>query len=211
MNYSAAVRHLKRADPVLRRTIERVGPCRLGREQDRERFGALADAIIYQQLALNAAQTISRRFWALFSAGDGERKAKYPSPEEILSAPRRKLRAAGLSRQKMGYIRDLALKAADGSLRLETLDGVPDEEVILTLTQVKGIGRWTAEMFLIFSLARPDVLPVGDLGLQHAIRLAYRLRKLPSARKIVAIAEPWRPYRSVATWFLWKSRRTTAP
>jgi len=207
VNYSSAVRHLKRVDPVLRRTIKRVGPCRLGRDQDPERFGALADAIIYQQLALKAAQTISRRFWALYSAGDGQSKVKYPRPEEILKTPRRKMRAAGLSRQKMAYIRDLALKTSDGTVRLDALDSIPDEEVILLLTQVKGIGRWTAEMFLIFSLGRRDVLPVGDLGLQHAIRLAYKLRKLPSAKKMEKLAEPWRPYRSVATWFLWKSRR----
>jgi DNA-3-methyladenine glycosylase II len=202
-NRSAAVRHLKQADPVLRRLIEHVGPCPLHLGHERNQFGALADAIIYQQLAYKAAQTISLRFRKLF--GDG--RGRLPRPEELLRVPRSKLRAAGLSRQKIGYLRDLAQKATNGSLRLGRFTRLSDDEVIENLTQVKGIGRWTAEMFLIFSLSRPDVLPVGDLGLASAIQHAYGLRALPSAERMRKLAEPWRPYRTIATWYLWKSRR----
>ena len=203
MNYAPAVRHLKRSDPVLHRLIARAGPCRLDLECVRNRFAALADAIIYQQLAYKAAQTIARRFRKLFGNGDG----RLPRPDELLRAPRAKLRAAGLSRQKIGYMRDLAQKAADGALRLGRFARLSDDAVIENLTQVKGIGRWTAEMFLIFSLDRPDVLPVDDLGLQYAIKDAYGPRALPSAERIRKLAEPWRPYRTIATWYLWRSRR----
>jgi len=202
-NTAAAVRHLKRADPVLRRVIERVGPYRLHLEQHRNQFGTLVDAIIYQQLAYKAAQTIARRFRKLFGNGDG----RLPRPEELLRAPRAKLRVAGLSRQKIGYLRDLGQKAVDGALRLGRFARLSDDAVIENLTQVKGIGHWTAEMFLIFSLDRPDVLPVDDLGLQYAIKHAYGLRSLPSAERIRKLAEPWRPYRTMATWYLWRSRR----
>ncbi|MFQ5694722.1 MAG: DNA-3-methyladenine glycosylase family protein [Terriglobia bacterium] len=194
-----AVRHLKRADPVLQRVIERVGPCRL--QVDRDHFGTLAKAIIFQQLAVKAAQTIFRRYQQLYGKG------RNPRPAELARTPRRRLRAAGLSRQKMAYLQDLARNAARGELGLGRFRRIEDEEVIERLTRVKGIGRWTAEMFLIFSLGRPDVLPVDDLGFQLALKKAYRLRKLPSAEKIKKLAEPWRPYRSVATWYLWQVRR----
>ena len=200
-----AIRHLQRADPVLRRIIERVGPCRFARE--RNQFGSLVEAIIYQQLALKVAETISRRFQQIYATPSGQGGGRLPRPSELLQTPRRKLRAAGLSRQKISYLRDLAHKAADGKLKLGKFGRMSDEEVIENVTQVKGIGPWTAEMFLIFSLGRPDVLPVDDLGLRYAIKQAYGLRGLPSPAKMQKLAERWRPYRTVATWYLWKSRR----
>jgi DNA-3-methyladenine glycosylase II len=202
---AAAVRHLKHADPVLARVIARVGPCRLAAERERDEFGALADAILYQQLALKAAQTIAARFRQIY-ATDG--RGRLPRPEELLRTPRRKLRAAGLSRQKIGYLRDLAEKTAAGKLLLGRFARMSDEEVIANVTQVKGIGRWTAEMFLIFCLGRRDVLPVDDLGLQYGFQLAYGLRRLPSADWMTRTAEPWCPYRTIGTWYLWALRRT---
>lgn len=206
MNYAPAIRHLKRADAVLRRLIERSGPCLLDRECRTNRFTALADAIIYQQLAYKAAQTIARRFREIYGAHQGGR-GRLPRPEELLRTPARKLRAAGLSRQKIGYLRDLARKASDGTLAFGRFARMTDEEVIENVTQVKGVGRWTGEMFLIFCLRRLDVLPVDDLGLRYGFKGAYGLRTLPSAAQMERRAESWRPYRTVATWYLWKSRR----
>jgi len=207
MSYAAAIRHLKRVDPVMRRIIEHVGPCRMGERLQPNRFRALVEAIIYQQLAWQAAKTIAGRFSALYGADGANPRGKFPRAEQILATPTRRLRAVGLSRQKIAYIRDIAGRAASGALPLARLGRMRDEAVIECLTEVKGIGRWTAEMFLIFSLGHPDVLPVDDLGVQHAIRVAYGLRRLPSAEKMKKIGEPWRPYRTVATWYLWRSRR----
>ncbi len=198
----AAIRHLKRADPVLGRAIEEIGPYR--QEQVRNRFGALAVAILHQQLATKAAQTITQRFCHLYGR-DG--RGRLPAPEELLATSASKLRAAGLSRQKIRYLKDLSRRVANGTVPLARLGRMGDEEVIAALVQVKGIGRWTAEMFLIFSLGRPDVWAVDDLGLQLAVKQLYGLRAHPSAGKMKRIAEPWRPYRSVASWYLWQSRR----
>jgi DNA-3-methyladenine glycosylase II len=196
-----ALRHLQQADPVLGRAIEKVGPFRLPRIPDR--FGALVQAILHQQLALKAAQSITRRFRQLYAPGDG----RIPTPEELLRTPRSRLRAAGVSPQKMRYLRDLAAHAANGRLPLARLGRMSDEQVIEALTEVKGIGRWTAEMFLIFSLHRPDVWAVDDLGLQLAVKNLYRLRRHPSEAKMRALAEPWRPWRTVASWYIWQWRR----
>lgn len=206
-NYAAAVRHLKKCDRVLCSVIERVGRCELHLEREPNQFAALVDAIIYQQLAYKAAQTISRRFRRLYGTRDGQGPGKLPSPDELRRTPARKLRTAGLSRQKIGYLRDLARKATDGTLDLGHFGRMQDEAVIENVTQVKGIGQWTAEMFLIFSLNRPDVLPVDDLGLQYGFKEAYGMRALPSAGKMQRLAKAWRPYRSIATWYLWKVRR----
>jgi 3-methyladenine DNA glycosylase/8-oxoguanine DNA glycosylase len=203
----AAVRHLKRADPRMRRLIARLGPCGLAEESERNQFGALVDAILYQQLAYRAAQTIARCFRLIYASANGATRGRLPRPEELLRTPARKLRAAGVSRQKVDYLRDLARKATAGKLRLGRFGRLSDDEVIENLTQVKGIGRWTAEMFLMFSLGRADVLPVDDLGLQSGFMDAYGLRRLPSEAWMRRTAEPWRPYRSVATWYLWKLRR----
>jgi 3-methyladenine DNA glycosylase/8-oxoguanine DNA glycosylase len=204
MNHSAAVRHLKQSDPVMRRLIATVGACRIEDECSTNQFGTLVDAIIYQQLSYKAAQTISRRFQQLYGANG---RGRLPRPEEILRTPARKLRSVGLSRQKLGYMRDLAAKAADGTLHLRRFSRMTDDEVIANATLVKGIGRWTAEMFLIFCLRRPDVLPVDDLGIQHAFKHAYGLRKLPSEGWMRRTAEPWRPWRTIASWYLWRARR----
>ncbi|HSC78308.1 MAG TPA: DNA-3-methyladenine glycosylase [Candidatus Acidoferrales bacterium] len=201
INASAAVKHLKQADPVMGRAIEQVGPFRLVMIPNR--FAALMRAILHQQLALKAAQSITRRFRQLYAPGEG----RFPTPEELLRTPRRKLRSAGVSPQKMRYLRDLAAKASDGALPLNRVGRLSDEEVIEALTEVKGIGRWTAEMFLIFSLGRPDVWAVDDLGLQLAAKNLYRLRRHPSEAKMRALAEPWRPWRTVASWYLWQWRR----
>jgi len=198
-----AIAHLKRADPVLARAIEAVGPFRL--KLDRNRFATLAESIVHQQLALKAAKTIAARFRQLY--GDG--RGRFPAPAELLRTPPRRLRAAGLSRQKIRYLKDLARKCENGTLRLDRVARMDDEEVVAALTEVKGIGRWTAEMFLIFSLGRPDVWAVGDLGLQLAVKKLYRLRKHPLPVKMQALGEPWRPYRTVASWYLWQARRLT--
>ena len=193
-----AVRHLKRVDPVLKPVIEQVGPCPLG--PIRDRFGRLVKSILHQQLAVAAAKTITGRFCGLYGNG------RFPRPEELLRTSPRKLRSVGVSRQKAGYLKDLARKTVAGEVQFRRFARLSDEEVLENLIQVKGIGRWTAEMFLLFALDRPDVWAIGDLGLQLAVKDLYRLRKHPSPKKMMQVAEAWRPYRSVASWYLWRSR-----
>ncbi len=205
-NYGRAIRHLKRADPVLRRVVAETGPCRLAKELNANQFGALVDAILYQQISYRAAQSISRRFQKLFAKQPGGR-GRPPRPPELWAISPRKLRAAGLSRQKVKYLRDLARHAADGSLMLGRFGRMTDQEVLENVTQVKGIGAWTGHMFLMFCLGRPDVLPVGDFGFQCGFRDAYGMKSLPAKRTLEKTAEAWRPYRSVATWYLWALRR----
>jgi DNA-3-methyladenine glycosylase II len=190
-----AINHLKKSDPVLRAIIERVGPCRM--EFGPAEFHSLAEAIVYQQLNGKAAVNIFKRFAAL--AGEPL------IPEGILKLSDEQLRAAGLSKQKSAYLKDLAAKTRDGLLNFPRLPDMSDEEVIEHLTQVKGIGLWTAHMFLMFSLRRPDVLPTGDYGVQAAIKKHYKKRKLPKPNIMEKIAKPWAPYRSVACWYLWRS------
>jgi len=192
-----ARRVLARRDPVIRDLIRRFGECGLARAQRTDAFRALLRAIIGQQLSTRAAATIDARVAALF---DGR-----PTAAAIAATPDDTLRAAGISPQKLGYIRDLCARTLDGSLALEKLSSLPDEDVIAALTSVKGIGRWTAEMFLMFRLHRPDVLPVGDLGLVKAVQRAYRLRLAPTPARLTRLGENWRPYRSVACWYLWAS------
>ena len=190
-----AVLHLKKCDPVLRAIIERVGPCRM--EFGPAEFSSVAEAIVYQQLNGKAAVTIFRRFAAL--AGEPL------TPEGILKLSDEQLRGVGLSKQKSSYLKDLAAKAAAGLLDFSRLPELSDDEVIEHLTQVKGIGVWTAHMFLIFSLRRPNVLPTGDYGVQMAIKKHYRKRKLPRPKDMEKIARAWEPYRSVACWYMWRS------
>lgn len=197
INYTTARRTLARRDPILRDLMRRHGACGLADSQHTDPFQALIHAIISQQLSTKAAATIAARVDALV---DG-----LPDAPRLAAVSDGQLRSAGLSSQKVGYVRDLCERIAGGSLSLEKLDGMPDEEVIATLTQVKGIGRWTAEMFLMFRLHRPDVLPVGDLGIVKAVQRAYRLRTLPSPTRLLRLGESWRPYRSVACWYLWAS------
>jgi 3-methyladenine DNA glycosylase/8-oxoguanine DNA glycosylase len=190
-----ATDHLRRADPVLGRIISRVGPCRLVPERRTPVFAALAESIIYQQITGKAAATIHGRLVAL--AGK-----KRLDPDAVLALSDSALRGAGLSRQKAAYLQDLAQKTKDGMPRVSRL---PDERVVEALTAVKGIGRWTAHMFLIFRMGRPDVLPVDDYGIQKAMKRAYKLRSLPNPKKMEHLAEGWRPYRSIACWYLWRS------
>ncbi|MBI2723677.1 MAG: DNA-3-methyladenine glycosylase 2 family protein [Chloroflexi bacterium] len=191
----AARKHLMKADPRMRELVRTVGPYAI--EVRGQPYQALLRAILYQQLAGAAAAAIERRFLALFND-------RIPDPHELATVTDEQLRAAGLSRQKAGYIRSLARNFESGNLSDRRIRRSNDEDVIAEVTQIKGIGRWTADMLLIFCLGRPDILPVGDLGVQNAMRLAYDLPALPQPAEMQAIAEPWRPYRSAATCYLWR-------
>jgi DNA-3-methyladenine glycosylase II len=191
----AAVNHLKKSDPILRAIIARVGPCRI--EYGLPEFHSLAEAIVYQQLHGKAALTIFKRFAAL--TGDPV------TADGILKLTEQQMRSAGLSKQKLSYLRDMAERAARGELDFSKLHELSDEEVIKQLTQIKGVGTWTAQMFLMFSLRRPDVLPTGDLGVQTAIKTHYKKPKLPKPAAMEKLARAWEPYRSFACWYLWRS------
>ncbi|MBX3134261.1 MAG: DNA-3-methyladenine glycosylase 2 family protein [Gemmatimonadaceae bacterium] len=195
--HAKAIAHLTAADPVLGRWIAEAGPCSLSRERSGTHFGALARSIIYQQLSGKAAATIHGRFCALF---DDEE----PDPRVTLKLPLPKLRAVGLSERKAEYLRGLAEDVHRDRLPLARIESMPDDEVIAALTQVRGIGEWTAQMFLMFRLGRPDVLPTLDLGVQTAIRRLYGLRKHPAPRRVATIGAKWAPYRTVASWYLWR-------
>jgi len=201
MNHRKAINHLRRADPVMARVIATVGPCRFGPITDHSHFHHLARAIVYQQLSGKAAATIHGRFVALFPTNP-------PHPRDVAAAKDAPLRAAGLSRQKAAYIRDLATKVHEGSLPLDRIASLPDDEVIAALTRVKGIGKWSAQMFLMFRLGRPDVLPDLDLGIQKAVKLAYGLRSMPKPKRVLKIGRSWSPYATVASWYLWRSLDT---
>jgi DNA-3-methyladenine glycosylase II len=196
-DYTRARRHLSRRDPVLRDLMRAHGKCGLAEAQNADPFAALLKAIVSQQLSTKAAKTIFARLTALFEGP--------PTPHALALLTDDQLRAVGLSGQKLRYMRDLASRVQDGLLPLQALDVMTDDEVVVALTQVKGIGRWTAEMFLMFRLHRPDVLPVGDLGIVKAVQKAYGLRKTPTPERLHKIGEAWRPYRSVACWYLWRS------
>ena len=197
----AAFEHLLAADPVLGALVKAHGP--LDSEQRRrgrpaEAYGALLRSIVGQQLSTKAARTIYERLIARYGG-------QTPTPEEILATDPEELRGVGLSRAKAGYLRSLAEHVIGGELELDRLTELEDDKVITQLTAVKGLGPWTAHMFLIFHLSRPDVLPVGDLGVRRAVELAYNLEGLPSVAELERIAEPWRPYRSLASLYLWRS------
>jgi DNA-3-methyladenine glycosylase II len=200
------VAHLRAADSTLAEIIDRVGVKALGdprRGRPRDHYGALVRSIVGQQLSTKAAAAIYGRLTDHFGG-------RTPAPEEVLAADPEELRAAaGLSRAKVGFLRSLAEHALDGSLELDKLGRLPDEEVIAELVAVKGLGVWTAHMFLMFHLQRPDILPVGDLGIRRAIMLAYGLEELPAPAEMEVIAEPWRPYRTLACRFLWRSLDAT--
>ncbi len=199
----AAAAHLKRVDPVLGAVIDRVGPYSISRRP--ERFHALVRAIIFQQLAGRAAQTIFDRFVDL--VGDG----RFPTPERLLAASDETMRAAGLSRGKMSYLRDLATHVNNRTLNFHRHSRMTDDEVIADLTRVRGIGRWTAEMFLMFNLHRPDVLPVDDLGVRNAVARLYAMSEPPPPKNLREFGERWRPYRTVASWYLWQSLNVVTP
>jgi len=196
-----AILALRKADPVIGRVIDAVGPYRIRyREPD---FEALVKAIVYQQLSGKVASTIFGRLAALSSNGR-------LTAETVLNVSQETLRSAGLSRQKIDYIRSLARLVHSGEIDFQFLRGLPDEEVIRYLTKVKGIGVWTVHMFLIFALRRPDVVPSGDLGIRAAVKKAYGLAELPSPQEVETIAQRWRPYSTVASWYLWRSQEPDA-
>ncbi|HEY1274722.1 MAG TPA: DNA-3-methyladenine glycosylase [Thermoleophilaceae bacterium] len=202
---SGAIEHLRTADPVMAGLVERIGdPTAVAARRDRpgDAYGALLRAIVGQQLSTIAARTIYGRLTERF----GNRT---PTPRELLDDDPEELRAVGLSRAKVAYLRDLAEHVEDGELDLERLAELPDERVIEQLTAIKGLGRWTVDMFLLFHLGRPDVLAVGDLGIRRAAQEAYDLEELPDAAELERIAEPWRPHRSLACLYLWRSLDNT--
>jgi len=192
--------HLAESDPTLGELIARVGPFGLRPRPTHSLFTAIARAIVYQQLSGAAAATILGRVRAIYAP------KRFPTPRDILATPPERLRAAGLSTAKTAALRDLAARSLDrtvpGMSRVRRMD---DEEVIERLIQVRGVGRWTAEMLLIFRLGRGDVLPVGDLGIRKGFALTFGSRRLPAAVTITRRAERWRPYRSVASWYLWRA------
>ena len=199
---SGALDALRSADEVIARLIDEFGsPDEVLRRRGRrpgDAYGALLRSIVGQQLSTKAARTIYERLIELFGG-------RAPTPAELLEADPESIRGAGLSRPKVAYLRDLAEHVEDGELELDRLAELPDEEVSAQLTAVKGLGQWTADMFLIFHLGRPDVLPVGDLGIRRAVEGLYGLAELPAAAELEQIAEPWRPHRSLACLYLWRS------
>jgi DNA-3-methyladenine glycosylase II len=194
-----AERVLLRRDQLLRTVIRRHGPC--GLRPHTRYFETLIRSVISQQLSTKAAETIFKRFKALYAP------ARFPKPEEILATPDEMLRATGMSNSKVSFVKDLVVKTQDGTLKFNSLARMDDQEVIEMLTRVKGIGVWTVHMFLIFSLGRLNILPVGDLGIRRGIERLYGLNHLPEAEEIEHIAEEnrWHPYCSVVSWYLWRS------
>jgi DNA-3-methyladenine glycosylase II len=201
-----AIAALRAADPVLAKVIDEVGsdgPGDLGVTISSDRYGALVRSIVGQQLSTRSAQAIYGRLTDRFGG-------RTPTPVEVLEDDPDELRTSvGLSHAKVAYLRSLAERVLDGSLDLDHLDRLPDQEVIAQLTAVRGIGPWSADMFLIFRLARPDVLPVGDLGIRRAFMIHYGLPELPSTAEMERIAEPWRPHRTLASLYLWRSLQVT--
>jgi DNA-3-methyladenine glycosylase II len=190
-----ARRHLVRRDPTLKAVIAAIGDCTL--MPSGQPFIVLVRSVVSQLISTAAARTISGRI---------EQATGGIAPASILALGEERLRQQGLSSAKTRTILDLAARTQDGSLPLSSLGELTDEEIIASLTAIRGIGVWTAEMFLIFCLGRPDVLPVGDLGLRAAVQEKYGLPEMPRAAELRDLAEPWRPYRSIATWYLWRSR-----
>jgi len=190
-----AIYHLRTNDPVLSAIIERVGP--YGMKYVEPKFENLVRSIIYQQLSGKVARVIAQRLW--------DAVKREVTPERILKLRPSRMRSLGLSTAKTAYIRDLARHTRDGKLSFEKLPALTNEQVIECLTQVKGIGVWTAQMFLMFSLQRHDILPTGDLGIRNAMRKSYNLEELPTPAEMERLALSWRPYCSVASWYLWRS------
>jgi DNA-3-methyladenine glycosylase II len=198
----AGTKHLRRVDPVMRDLIKTVGPCELKPGARGDHFTTLLRAIVGQQLSAKAAETIFLRLIALHPNG---RKIK---PEDVLAMKDADMRAVGLSNAKTAYAKDLAARVVSGELQLNRLGRRSDDDIVNELVVVKGIGRWTAEMFMIFRLGRPDVWAVDDLGLRNAVE---RLYGIATKTNLIEVAEPWRPWRSVASWYLWRSLALTAP
>ena len=194
--YAKAVRHLKRRDKILKPIIEKVGPCTLNPDPDA--FVILVRAIISQQISTKAAKSIFQKLETLL-------KPKKVRPKNVLAVKDEDLKSAGLSTSKRAFLTDLATKVINKEVRLQDTPGMSDEDVIQHLLPVKGIGRWTAEMFLIFALGRLDVLPLADLGLVTALKTHYDLPEKPSKEEFLKVTEPWRPYASIGTWYMWRT------
>ena len=200
---SEAVRHVLSVDPAFSRWVEAVPDFALHGRRQKDYFNALVRAIVFQQLAGKAAAAIHSRFIGVF---DGA-----PTPNAVLAARDADLRGAGLSAGKLAAIRDLALKATDGTVPLERIDELSDDEIVERLSAVRGIGRWTAEMFLIFQLGRPDVWPVDDLGVRRGYAVIHGLEEWPKPRELFELGEVYRPYRTCAAWYCWRTADTVLP
>lgn len=203
MSHRRAITHLRKADPRLAAVIDEVGRCTFEPAEHLAHFTAITRSIVFQQLSGKAASTIYARFAALF---DDET----PLAHKLLELSDEQLRGVGLSRQKIGYLRDLSTRVHSGEVPLDKLHELSDDEIIAALTSIKGIGRWTAQMFLMFRLGRPDVLPDLDLGIQKGVMRAYRMRKLPTPKRVIEVGAKWAPYRTIASWYLWRSLDATA-
>ncbi|MEM9490526.1 MAG: DNA-3-methyladenine glycosylase 2 family protein [Myxococcota bacterium] len=199
----AALRHLRRTDGPMAELIKRHGSPEL--QRTRNSFESLGRAIIYQQLSGKAAGTIYRRFLGLFPRG------RFPTPARLLATSPERLRSVGLSRGKTAYLLDLASKFSDGTISSRRFASMDNTTLSSYLCQVKGIGQWSVDMFMIFGLLRPDVLPVGDLGVRKGMRMYFELADLPAPERMEALARPWRPYRSIATWYMWRIVDTQTP
>jgi DNA-3-methyladenine glycosylase II len=191
------LQHFDKNDAVMAQLIRESGPIKLKR--NRNYFKVLCNAIIGQQISVAAADAITTRFNNLFDGSS-------PTSQEVMKLAEIDLRKVGLSKQKVAYLKDLSFHFYEKNLRPHRLHYMDNDEVICQLTQVHGVGRWTAEMFLIFSLNRPDVLPVGDLGLQLALKKLYRMRKLPSVKRMQSIGKKWNPFETVGTWYAWRAQ-----
>lgn len=202
---AAALKHLSAADPVMRRLIAQIGPCTLVPETRRAPFQSLVQAIAHQQLHGAAAENILGRFKKLFP------ERRFPKPEDLAAVTDTQLRACGFSFAKIRAIRDLAEKALSGVVpTARQIAGLPDEEIIARLTEVRGVGRWTVEMLLIFQLGRPDVLPVDDFGVRNGFRIAYKKREMPKPKALLQFGQRWRPHATTAAWYLWRAADTEA-
>jgi DNA-3-methyladenine glycosylase II len=190
-----AAQHIAAVDPRMARVIAAVGPC--GIELRRGRYCALVRSIVGQQVSVAAARAVNERLRVALGG--------YVTAERTMGADDEALRACGLSRQKIAYVRDLSARVVDGRLVLSRLGSLENEDVVAALTEVKGVGTWTAEIFLMLVLGRPDVLPLGDLGIRNGFKRVYGLRKEPSAERMQALAAKWRPYRTVGSWYLWRA------
>ncbi len=206
MPYAAAAECLRAADPKLARVIDAVGPCQIGEHKwDSGLFEYLTRVIIFQQISGSAGRSIHGKLMALFP------EKHHPEPLDFVGATDEQLRSAGVSPQKAKYLRDLGAHAVGGLPTLEELRGLPDAEIIETLTRIKGIGRWTVEMLLLFRLGRMDVWPVDDTGVRNGLKALHSLETAPTAKEAEPMGDPWRPYRSVAAWYLWQSLEVKPP
>ncbi|BFU94763.1 MAG: DNA-3-methyladenine glycosylase [Nitrospira sp.] len=200
MRHASAIRHLSLVDPVMERLIRDIGPCTLAPRTRRSPFESLARAIAYQQLHERAAESILRRFVSLFP------RRRFPRPEELLTLHASRMRRSGFSRAKVLALRDLAARTLDGTVPTSrAIKRLDDDAIVERLIAIRGVGKWTVEMLLIFQLGRPDVLPVDDFGLRNGFRVAYGRRSMPTSKEMLRYGQRWKPYRTAASWYLWRA------